>query len=182
MSSSTSKSKAATLAQVQALLAGTQKHTPNGSFTFGGATYTAAALGQLIESLVAAINAVTAAQTGAKAAVTALDGVKAKVVPVLQGYKRYLRTTYGNDPQTLADYGLQPAKAAKPRSGEQNAAAAAKAKATRIARGTASKKQKLAVKGNVTGVVVTPVTAPEATSPSAQPASATPGATPAPKS
>jgi hypothetical protein len=61
----------------------------------------------------------------------------------------------------------------------QLAARAAKAAATREARGTTSKKQKLAVKGNVTGVTVTPVTAPSAApSPSAQPASPAPAAAP----
>ena len=44
MSTNTSKSKAAALAHVQALIAGTQKHLPNGSFTLGNTTYTAASL------------------------------------------------------------------------------------------------------------------------------------------
>jgi hypothetical protein len=56
-------------------------------------------------------------------------------------------------------------------------------RATRKARGTASKKQKLAIKGDVTGVVVTPVTAPTAppagTGPVAAPASPTPVVNPA---
>ena len=64
---------------------------------------------------------------------------------------------------------------------QQLAARAAKAKATRLARGTTSKKQKLAVKGNVTGVIVTPVTVPTAATPvsPAPPASATPAPGPA---
>jgi hypothetical protein len=41
---------------------------------------------------------------------------------------------------------------------EQQAAKKAKAEATRAKRGTTSKKAKLAIKGDVTGVVVTPVT------------------------
>ena len=42
--------KAAALALVQAIIAGTQKHTPSGSLTFGGATYTVSSLLQLFES------------------------------------------------------------------------------------------------------------------------------------
>jgi hypothetical protein len=169
------------LAQVQAIIAGTQKHTPNGSFTLGGVTYTAAALDQLFQSLAEAIAAVNTQQASTKAAVAALKGVKAKVSPIFVAYKRLLQTTYGTDTQTLSDYGLEPRKAPKPRSGEQIAAATAKAKATREARGTTSKKKKLAVKGNVTGITLTPVTTPAA-APSTQPASATPGAPSAPKS
>ncbi len=51
--------------------------------------------------------------------------------------------------------------------GEGTAAAVAKATATRKARGTTSKKQKLAIKGNVIGVNVTPVTAPPVATPPA---------------
>jgi hypothetical protein len=184
MSNSTSKSsKASLLTQVQALMAGTQKHNPNGQFTLGGATYTAAALGQLFKSLADAFAAVDEARASFRAAVSALRGVKTKVAPVMVAYRKLLRTTLGNDPQTLSDYGLEPTKAPKPRSGQQNAAASAKAKATRDARGTKSKKQLLEVHGNVTGIVVTPVTVPAAApSPSTQPASATPGANSAPKS
>jgi hypothetical protein len=64
--------------------------------------------------------------------------------------------------QTLADFGLEPPKAPKPRTAEQLAAVKAKAKATRLARGTTSKKQKLAIRGNVTGVDIVPVTEPAA--------------------
>jgi hypothetical protein len=57
----------------------------------------------------------------------------------------------------LADFGFAPPKAAT-RTPEEKAAAAAKAKATREARHTLGKSQKKTVKGNVTGIVVTPVT------------------------
>jgi hypothetical protein len=67
---------------------------------------------------------------------------------------------FGDAADILALFGLEPRKAPAPRTGEENAAAAAKAKATRTARGTASKKQKLAIKGNVTGITVVPTTAP----------------------
>ena len=53
-------------------------------------------------------------------------------------------------------------------------------RATRLARGTTSKKQKLAVKGDVTGVIVTPVThAGPSPSPTAAPAEPAPAPTPA---
>jgi hypothetical protein len=180
MSGTVSKaSKAAALARVQAIIAGTQKHFPNGSFTIGNAAFTTASLVQLFQSLADAIAAVNSAQASAKDAVASLRAVRAKVAPVLLEFKRLLLVTFGSATQSLADFGLEPPKARKPLTSGANASAAAKRAATRKARGTASKKQKLAVKGDVTGVVVTPVTSHPAASPasgSAQPAPATPSA------
>jgi hypothetical protein len=62
---------------------------------------------------------------------------------------------------------------------EAKAVAVAKRDATRQARGTTSKKQKLAVKGDVTGVVLTPVTAPAPATPAPQPVTTTASGTPA---
>jgi hypothetical protein len=149
------------LARVQALIAGTQKLTPNGSFTIGNATFTAQALVQLFQGLADAIAKVNEAQASAKAAVAALRATKAKVDPVMLDYTRILIATYGTAVQTLAEYGLQPRKARKPATAEELAAAKAKRAATRKARGTTSKKQKLTVHGDVTGVTVTPITTPQ---------------------
>ncbi len=84
---------------------------------------------------------------------------------------------FGRTSTTLLTFGIQPrvpvvlTVAAK-------AAAAAKRAATRKARGTQGSKQKLDVVGNVTGVVITPVTSEPAT-PSASPAPQTPAVKPA---
>jgi hypothetical protein len=134
------------LANVQALIAGTQKHTPTGSVSFGNATYTVADLIALLSSVVAAMTALNVAQAGAKDALTALRAVMAKVGPVIQGYRRYLRTTYGSATQTLADYGLEPEKARRPLTTEERAAALQKSLATREMRGTKGRKQKAKVK------------------------------------
>jgi hypothetical protein len=72
---------------------------------------------------------------------------------------------------------LQAPKARQPLPTEKRAAATAKLRATRTARGTTSKKQKLAVKGDVTGVTVTPITTPAPASPPAAPAGPAPVAT-----
>jgi len=175
MSSSTSTTKAAALAHVLALIAGTQKHLPNGSFTIGSVTYTSASVVQVLQDLVSAMQARDAAETSAKDALTAAQATQAKVGPILRAYERLVLVTFAGATQTLADFGLAPPKARTPLTAQQLAARAAKARATRIARGTMSKKKKLAVKGDVTGVVVTPVTAP----PVATPASPEPPVTPA---
>ena len=110
-----------------------------------------------------AISSLNAVQASAKDALAAMDGTEAKVGPVVQAYKRFVLAAFSNATQTLADFGLRPPKAPEAQTSAQLAARAAKAKATRLARGTTSRKQKLTVKGNVTGVAVTPITTPVAT-------------------
>jgi hypothetical protein len=162
MSNTQKPSKAVALARVQALIAGTQKHTPNGSLTFGNATYTSASLVQLLQGLVAAMATLNAVQTSAKDAMSALRDVQAKVGPVLRAYRRYLIATYGSAAQTLADYGLEPPKARTPLTSAAQATAVLKLRATRTARGTTSKKKKAAIKGTLdatTGHAPAPPTA-----------------------
>jgi hypothetical protein len=169
MSTTTSNTKAAALAHVLALIAGTAKHFPNGSFTIGGTTYTAASLTQVLQVLANAMSARDAAQAGAKDALAAERAAQTQIGPTILAYKRLVLAAFANSAQTLADFGLTPPKARAPLTTEQRAARKAKAAATRIARGTTSRKQKLAIKGNVTGVIVTPVTAPTAAEPPAAP-------------
>ena len=177
MSTTTSHlNKAAALAYVQALIAGTLKHFPNGQFTLGNVVYTTASLLQLFTSLAAAMTALNTAQKAARDALVALDGLEPHVRPVMQAYVRFLRAAFNNAASVLADFGLQPPKAKTPMTSEQKAAATAKARATRAARGTKSKKAALKVSGNVTGVTVTPVPAPASPSPQA---SSTTSGTPA---
>jgi hypothetical protein len=164
--------KASALAQLQALISGLQKHYPNGQFTFGNVAYTTVSLVTLFQGLIDAINKVNVAQASAKDVVSAMNAMEATVGPVFLLLRRNLRDTYGTTSQTLLDFGLTPAKARAPMTAEQKAAAQAKAKATRIARGTASKKAKNAIKGNVSGVTVTPNTVVPAPASPAQPVTA----------
>jgi hypothetical protein len=170
MSGITSKTKAAALARVQALIAGTPQHFPNGSFTLGNVAFTTASLVQELQSLAGAMQKLDATQASAKDARKALQETAAKVDPLVRDYKRFLLAAFSTATQTLADFGMQPPAARKPLPTEKRAAATAKMRATRKARGTTSRKQKLAVKGDVTGVVVTPITQPVSVSPT-QPAS-----------
>ncbi len=173
MSSTMKASKATLLALMQALILGLQKHSPNAQFTLGGIPYTTAALVQLFQSLADAITAVTASQASATEVVASMRAVEAKVGPVFLALKSNLLNTYATSTSTLADFGLEPNKAPAPRTAEEKAASAAKAKATRTARGTTSKKQKLAITGNVSGITVIPVTTVTAPSPATQSASTT---------
>ncbi len=160
--------KAAALGRVQAIIAGTTKHFPNGSFTIGSAVYTSASLIQVLQGLANAMTARNRAAAAAKDALAAEHAAETRVGPILLAYRRLVLAAFGNASQTLADFGLTPPKARTPLTIEQQAAQVAKARATRIARGTTSKKQKLAIQGDVTGVTVTPVTTPAPAKPPAE--------------
>jgi hypothetical protein len=151
----------ATLQQrIRGLIAGTQKHTPDGSLTLGSATYTAPALVQLLKSLADALDAADAAKASWEDALKNASDTKAKVVPVVRNYTSWVSVTYKGTPSTLADYGVTPRKVPTPLTAEQKAAAALKRTATRAARHTMSAKQKKNVKGTVpTAAPATPTTA-----------------------
>ena len=178
MSTTKSNTKAAALAHVQALIAGTTKHFPSGSFTIGSTTYTSASLVQVLQSLANAMLARNAAEAGAKDALTAEQAAQKQMGPILRAYERLVLAAFANASQTLADFGLAPPKARTPLTAQQLAVRTAKAKATRTARGTTSKKKKLAIKGDVTGVVITPVTQPHEPAPAAPEVPVTPASPP----
>src|SRR5580704_13991842 len=102
MSSSTSRSTAVALAQVLALIAGTQKHFPSGSFTLEGASYTTVTLVPTLQSLADALTGVQAAHAALKAAVQSLAKVVASVGPLEKAYRGFILAAYGNSPQELA--------------------------------------------------------------------------------
>ncbi len=186
MSSTTtkSKSKAATLAQLQALVTGLQKELPNGSFTLMSTGFTTATLLPILQGLIAALTAVNTAQKSAEAALVDLAAEEAKSAPIIRALTRTLTTMFANSPDTLALFALEPPKARAPLSAAQRAAAVAKAKATRDARGTTGAKKKALITGNVTGVTITPITNPAPATPTAPvvaaPASPPVATTPAP--
>ncbi len=150
--------KAATVARLQAMILGLQKRFPNGQFTLENQAFTTGTLVPLFQKLIDAIHQVNAAQASGKVAVATMESTHAEVDQVFLALKRALLNMFGPDAETLADFGLEPRKAPAPKTSEEKAAAAAKMRATREARGTKGKKQKLAIKGDVKGVMVTPVT------------------------
>jgi hypothetical protein len=108
---------------------------------------------------------------------------RAKTKAYVDGVKQALQVVLSGSIDGLADFGLT-ARKVRVLTPEQKAVAAAKAKATRAARGTKGSVQKKAIKGSVTAtLVVTPVTSspPPASPPvaSAAPAAPATGAAPA---
>ena len=161
------KNKTNEAALADDLSAGTQKHLSTMSqLIVGGGTYTPAQAESQLKAISTLRSDVDAARTTLKAKIAAEKAQIPTLRTFLMAYVAYIRGTFGNSPDVLADFGLAPKKAKTPLTVEQKAVAAAKRKATRAARGTTGKKAKLAVKGNVAGLVMTPVT----TTPGANPA------------
>jgi hypothetical protein len=154
--------QADTLAQLQALISGLQKQLPSGTFTLVSTAYTTPTLVTALQGTLTTLTALTAAHAALKVAAAAYAAEGAKMGPVILGLIQTLQAMYANAPDTLAVFGLEPRKVPAPRTAAQKAASAAKAEATRAARGTASSKQKAAIHGNVTGVNIVPITAPTA--------------------
>jgi hypothetical protein len=120
----------------------------------------------------------------AKAATRAKLAVEAAATPpvrtLMSALMTYVKAAYAGSPEALADFGISPKPPATP-TVEAKAAAVAKRAATRAARHTMGKQQKKAIKGAVTGILVTPITAaqPTVTAPSSPSAPVSNGSPPA---
>jgi hypothetical protein len=167
------------------MIVGIKKRFPNGSqvLPFGGGTHT---VDEVVSAMQAFIDHRTAVDTTRAAAQVAFDAEEAAapaLLVLIAGFTKFVRSMFGTTADALADFDLEPPKVPVPRTAEQKAISAAKAKATRTARGTTSAKQKKSVKGNVTAVlVVTPATPAPAPAPVTEaPAPVSPAPTTAPK-
>lgn len=177
--SDTGKNKKAV--QVGQLITGTKKRFPNGTqkVSIGGVERTVDDCTKLLQGFVDNRTAVETAKANAKAKVDAERAQMATLLAFIGEFVKFIRLTFGNAADVLADFGLAPTKARVPMTAEAKAAAVAKRDATRKARGTTSKKAKRGIKGNVTAkLVVTPATPSPEPSPAAGPAPTATGGAP----
>ena len=143
------------------LAAGAQKHLLGVTqLLLDGSTFTTPQVIAQLAMLADLRAAVDAANAIAKGKLAEERSKGPSLVTFLHAFESFVRTAFGGKPEILADFGLAPKKVKTPLTVEQQAAAKAKRAATRKARGTIGKKKKLAIKGNVTGIIVTPVTEP----------------------
>jgi hypothetical protein len=153
------------------------------SLLLGGKAMTNAQVVAQIQQVITAETAAVTAQAAFRAAVLAAHNQRDASRQFLLDLKQTLRAMFSGQPDVLADFGLAPRKHGA-KTAQQKVAAAAKAEATRKARGTdKGKEQRKEVTGNVTGVIVTPIVAPAAAhAPAPQPApEPAPAAPPAPQ-
>ncbi len=143
---STTKSKQ--LVSILALVSGANLHFQNvPSIVFGGATYTLAQLVGLLQALAALFQGVNAARASYEAAVIDEREKSPPLEAVAKGFRKYVLTTFGNQPDILKDFGIEPPKTPVRRKVSDKAASVAKAKATRDARHTMGRKQRARIKG-----------------------------------
>jgi hypothetical protein len=167
--------------QVTNMITGTKKRFPNGNqvITIGGATITVDQATAKLQSFVDNRDAVETAQANASAKVAAEQAQAPSLLAFIAAFVTFVRLTFGNAIDVLADFDIPPPKVRTPMTAEAKAVAAAKRAATRAARGTTSAKAKKSVKGNVTAkLVVTPATPASPEAPVATPAPAASGGTP----
>jgi len=165
----------------QKLIDGLEKHvTIVPSLFIGGQTLKNADVVQKLQQFIVTANAANSTRVTWQAAVSADRTVRAANRQFVDDLKQTLRAMFSGQMETLADFGLTVRKSATPKPGTK-VTAAAKAKATRTARGTKGKKQKSVIKGvlapQATPAVPVPVASPAA---APVPAAATPAAAPAP--
>jgi hypothetical protein len=152
--------KSSVAALATQLIAGTNKHLSNATQVMvAGGSFTPAQVTSQLQAIVNLRADVQAAKAATKAKIAAEKADMPQLRVFLDAFVAFVKAAFGTSADTLADFGLQPKKVAAPPTATAKAAAAAKRKATRQARHTMGAKQRKTVKGDVTGIVVTPVTA-----------------------
>jgi hypothetical protein len=166
-------------ALAESLAAGVQKHLSTvAQLIIGSGSYTPTQVANQLLAFAKLRNDVDAAKAALKAMLVDEKAQGPALREFFLAVLQYVRAAFGNSPDILADFGLPPKKARTPLTVEQKAAAAAKRAATRKARGTTGSKKKRSVKGNVTGVDITPVTTASAPQPAQQTAPSAPSGQP----
>jgi hypothetical protein len=151
--------KSGVVARAQSLSAGVEKHLANvGTLTFLGRSYTPGQLTTELARVVSLRTDVDAAKAAAKAKLVVEEADMPALRALMGALGSYVKATYGNQPDVLADFGIFPKARAVPTAAATTAAVAKRA-ATRAARHTLGPVAKKGIKGAVTGVTVTPVVA-----------------------
>jgi hypothetical protein len=152
--------KQPTLAELQSLSTGLPAYCAGMSFLLAGTTYSTTQALAIVTSFLAAETAVQQAKAAYKQTLTARDTLTVSNGVIVRELREILVLNFSNSPPVMASLGVSLRKLPKPLSAAALAVRDAKAKATRLARGTASKKEKATVAGNVTGVSITPMVVP----------------------
>ncbi len=156
---SPTKTRSTQQAADQKLVDGLTKHAGViASLYLGGTAMPNAAIVSKLQALIAAVNSTNTARASLHALVLAEEQLRTQSDQFVTDLRQTILAMFSTQTDVLADFGLAPRKKAV-KTPETKVAAATKAAATRKARGTKSKKQLADISGDVTGIVVTPVTA-----------------------
>jgi hypothetical protein len=170
-STMTATIKKLTLSEYQALQTSIPKFLPNFGFLIASQTLTTAQIMTMINVVVNSATVVANAVSAVKTARIADAAVQSQYAETIRELREIIGVAFSNVPATLTQFAIAPKKVRAPLTAAAKVAANAKAAATRIARGTESKKKKAAISGGVTGVTITanttatPATTPNPTAP-----------------
>jgi hypothetical protein len=138
-------------------LRGALATSASATFELPSGTFTVPELTEEIDEYLGAVSDVSAAALAFHAAVEREKKLRASAFARRAELKAVIAARVGKHATGMASYGFAPAKV-RVVSPKAKLLGAIKAKATRLARGTMGRRQKLAITGNVTGVSITPVT------------------------
>jgi hypothetical protein len=160
MSASGKSTKRSRTARAARLIAGARKHFASGEvLRYASAQRTTDEVTSGLHALVVLREEVEAAKAVLAGKLRAEEAQAPALCADMDAFEAFVRAAFGNSPDALADFGLAPRKALAPLTTEQQQLAVAKRKATREVRGTVGKRARLRVKGDVVGLVSTPVKA-----------------------
>ena len=142
------RSRTAEVQSDNQLLARIQKHYPSTTFSTRSGPVTVAQVADAVGGRSTAAQAVVTAGTAYHAAVVAEEQKVVSTEPLLSDVRQCILAMFP-PPEVLSDCGVSPRKKPAPLTPQQRVVRAAKAKATRLARGTMSAKQKALIKGTV---------------------------------
>jgi hypothetical protein len=119
----------------------------NVSVIVAGVTLTSAQMGAAIQSRVAAMNASKTARAASQKAVNDTKATLESTQSIVDAVRQIALIMYANQPEVLVAFGVAPRKVPLPLTAAEKVERAAKAAATRLARGTKGPKAKLKVTG-----------------------------------
>jgi hypothetical protein len=132
----------------QKLIDGVTKHLSQiDSLTVGSQKVAPADIVKILQTRIDAAHAVVAADAAQSAAVKKERDERAKTKKFVSSFRRMVSGMFSESPDTLAEFGLKTPRVGK-LSADEKAAAVARNKATREARHTLGKKQKLEITGS----------------------------------
>jgi hypothetical protein len=139
------------------MIAGTTKHLAGGaSFSFASRTFAPADVQALLQAFIDLRAAVEAARAALQTKLVEEAAQAPALRDLIAGYAAFVKVSFSQSPDVLADFGLAPKKERAPLTIEQRALANERRNATRAARHTMGSRQKKAVKGTVTTIIAPP--------------------------
>jgi hypothetical protein len=125
-----------------------------------GKTYSPDEVAALVQRRIDLSNAIVTSRAAWLATIQQYDELSATVDLVLRDLRNFIGAAFGDESPQAKAFSMLKFPKKVTRTPEEKAAAAAKALATRKARKTMGRKQKLAIKGNVVGSSATPTSTP----------------------